>query len=99
MFPQVRQGIQLIQLDGINYELRVTGKDEASLFLWAAQWLDEHRGFIVTGLQFDGSVYPDIENDLTATMIIGLNHAGEPADGPEPGRLGPWPHGVPSMPL
>ena len=99
MIPRVRHGIQFVQLDQINSELQVVGDDDAAMFLWAAQWLDEHRGFIVTGVRFDVTADPDDETDLTATMVIGLTHAGEPPGGREPGRLGPWPHGVPPMPL
>jgi hypothetical protein len=31
------------------------------MFLWAAQWLDEHRGFVVTATRFDFSADPDDE--------------------------------------
>jgi hypothetical protein len=99
MPPRVRHGIQFVQLDPINSELRVIGDDEAGMFLWAAQWLDEHRGFVVTAASFAFSDDPDDETDLTATLVIGLNHAGEPSGGRGSGRLGPWPHGVPPMSL
>ncbi len=97
MPARVPHGIQFVELDHINGELRVTGDDDAALLLWAAQWLDEHRGVIITAVPFEASSNPDDEDDLTATVVISLNHAGEPPDGPEPGRLGPWPHGIPPM--
>jgi hypothetical protein len=43
VLPHVRQGIQFIQHDQANGELRITGDDDAALLLWGAQWLDEHR--------------------------------------------------------
>jgi hypothetical protein len=99
MNARVRHGIQFVQLGKIKSELRVVGSDDAGMFLWAAQWLDEHRGFIVDTVRFEAT--PDLgdEGDLTATMVISLNHAGEPPGGREPGRLGPWSHGVPPMPF
>ena len=99
MTARVRHGIQFVQLDKINSELRVVGSDDAGIFLWAAQWLDEHCGFIVNAARFEATPDPSDEADLTATMVISLNHAGEPPDGREPGHLGPWSHGVPPMPL
>ena len=99
MPPRVRHGIQFIELDQMNSELRVTGDDDAAILLWAAQWLDEHRGFVIIGMRFEAAPNPDGETDLTATMTVNLQHAGEPPAGPEPGRLGPWPHGVPPMRL
>jgi hypothetical protein len=98
MASRVRHGIQFTQLDPINGELQITGDDDAGLFLWAAQWLDEHRGFVITAVRFDVAGNPDDEADLTATLTVSLNHAGEPPGGRESGRLGPWPHGVPPMP-
>jgi hypothetical protein len=55
MTRRVRHGIQFTQLDPMNGELQVTGNDDAGPFLWAAQWPDEHRGFVVTAVRFDVS--------------------------------------------
>jgi hypothetical protein len=98
MAARVRHGIQFTELGGISGELRITSDDDAGLFLWAAQWLDEHRGFVVTGVRFESAADPE-QDGLTATLVIGLEHAGEPIGGREPGHLGPWPHGVPPMPV
>jgi hypothetical protein len=51
MPPRVRQGIQFIEQDEANGELRVTGDDDARMLLWAAQWLDEHREYIITAMR------------------------------------------------
>jgi hypothetical protein len=98
MTEYVRHGIQFVEVDKVNSELRVVGSDDAGIFLWAAQWLDEHRGFIVNAARFEATPGPGDEADLTATLVISLDHAGDLPDGREPGRLGPWTHGVPPMP-
>jgi hypothetical protein len=96
--PRVKQGIQFIQTDQINGELRIVGEDDAASLLWAAQWLDEHREYIVTAMRFEQSADPDDEADLTATVVISVTHVGTAPDGKKlPGLLGPWPHGVPPV--
>jgi len=97
--PRIKQGIQFIQTDQINGELRIIGEDDAASLLWAAQWLDEHREYIITAIRFDNSANPDDEADLTATVTISLTHVGSAPDGKMPGLLGPWPHGVPPVAL
>src|SRR5438552_3958146 len=92
--PRIRQGIQLVQHDELNAELSVISEDEAASLLWAAQWLDEHREFAVTAIRLDNTADPDDEDDVTTTVVITLHRANEH----EPGRLGPWPHGVPHLP-
>jgi len=57
--PRVRHGIQFTELDQIRGELRVTGDHDAAMLLWAAQWLDEHRGFVVTAMRFEAAANPD----------------------------------------
>ena len=94
-----RYGIQYVEIDQLSSELRIVGSDDPGLFLWAAQWLDEHRGFVVHAARFEGAPGPDDDTDLTATLVISMNHAGESPDGREPGQLGPWPHGVPPIPI
>jgi hypothetical protein len=89
--PRIRQGIQLVQHDELNAELSVISEDEAASLLWAAQWLDEHREYAVTAIRLDNTADPDDEDDVTTTVVIALHRANEH----EPGRLGPWPHGVP----
>jgi len=79
----------------MNGELRVISDDEAASLLWAAQWLDEHREYMVTAIRLDDTADPDDEDDTTTTLVIALHHANEH----EPGRLGPWPHGVPPTSL
>lgn len=49
--PRIKRGIQFIQTDQINGELRVIGEDDAACLLWAGQWLDEHREYIITAIQ------------------------------------------------
>ena len=99
MPPRVRQGIQFIQQDEINGELRVTGDDDAALLLWAAQWLDEHREYVITAMRFEHPASPGDDEDISANVVISLTTPGQPS--PEHGRprFGPWPHGVPPMPL
>ena len=95
--PRIKQGIQFVQTDQINGELRIIGEDDAASLLWAAQWLDEHREYIITAMRFENSANPD-EADLTATVTISLTHAGNAPDGKKlPGLLGPWQHGVPPV--
>jgi hypothetical protein len=50
-------------------------------------------------MRFEQSADPDDGADLTATVVISLQHAGDLPAGREEGRLGPWPHGVPPIPL
>jgi hypothetical protein len=50
--PRVRHGIEFSGRDDSNGELRVTGDDDAAVFLWAAAWLDEHRDWVVTSITF-----------------------------------------------
>ena len=49
--PRIKQGIQFVQTDQINGELRIIGEDDAASLLWAAQWLDEHREYIITAMR------------------------------------------------
>jgi hypothetical protein len=89
--PRVTQGIRLVEHDEHNAELQVIGDDEPASLLWAAQWLDEHREFAVTAIRLDDTADPDDEEDVTTTLVVTLDRAYER----QPGRLGPWPHGVP----
>ena len=52
VFPRVRQGIEFIQRDESDGELRITGDDDAGPRLWGAQWLDEHRDWIIAAMRF-----------------------------------------------
>lgn len=102
MPPRVRHGIQFIELDRGrgDGELRVTGDDDAGLLLWAAQWLDEHREYIITDIRFEHPAQPGDDNPgITATVVITLTTPGQPTPEDRKPRLGPWPHGVPPMPL
>ena len=90
---RVRQSIQLIQHDELNAELHVISDDEAASLLWAAQWLDEHREYAVTAISLEDTADPDDEEDVTTTLALSLDRAYEH----QPGRLGPWPHGVPPL--
>jgi phage protein D len=89
--PRVRESIQFIQHDEVNAELHVVFEDDAAALLWAAQWLDEHREYTMTAIRLDHTADPDDEHDVTATLVVSLHQFG----GHGPGRLGPWPHGVP----
>lgn len=93
--PRVRHSLQLIQLDELNAELHVVGDDEPASLLWAAQWLDEHREYAVSAVRLDDTADPDDEDDVTTTLVVTLDKAYEH----QPGRLGPWPHGVPPSAL
>jgi hypothetical protein len=99
-FPRVRQAIEFIARDESNGELRITGDDDAGLLFWGAQWLDEHRDWIITAMRFQ---HPAVLGDegMTATVIIELTSPGTlpPGDLSLKPRLGPWTHGVPPMPL
>lgn len=79
----------------MNAELQVKSDDEAASLLWAAQWLDEHREYMVTAIRLEDWSDPDDEEDSTTTVVIDVHHANEH----QPGRLGPWPHGVPPLEL
>ena len=100
MLPHVRHGMQFTELDRDrgDGELRVTGDDDAGLLLWAAQWLDEHRDYIITAMRFEYLADPGDEASTTATVVISL---ASPGYDPDPThtrpRLGPWTHGVPPM--
>ena len=72
--PRIKQGIQFIQTDQINGQLCIIGDDDAASLLWAAQWLDAHREYIITDIQFENSANPRDEADLTATVTISLTH-------------------------
>jgi hypothetical protein len=54
---------------------------------------------VVDSARFESVPGPDGDVDLTAMLVLSVSHAGEPLVGREPGRLGPWAHGVPPMPL
>jgi hypothetical protein len=100
VFPRVRQGIEFIAHDDANGELRITGDDDAGLLFWGAQWLDEHRDWIITAMRFQHPAVPGGQG-ITATVIIELTLPGTLPPGDldlKPG-LGPWAHGVPPMPL
>jgi hypothetical protein len=97
----VRHGIQFTELDRDrgDGELRVTGDDDAGLLLWAAQWLDEHRDYIITAMRFEYLADPSDEASTTATVVISLASPGyDPDSAHTRPRLGPWTHGVPPMP-
>jgi hypothetical protein len=47
VLPWIRHGIEFVSLGESGGELRVTGGDDASLLLWGAQGLDEHRDWII----------------------------------------------------
>jgi hypothetical protein len=99
VFPRVRQGIEFTAHDDANGELRITGDDDAGLLLWGAQWLDEHRDWVIDALSFQHATEPGY--GLTATVVIKLASPGTyPDDSPSmKPRLGPWSHGVPLMPV
>ena len=92
--PLIRESIQFTQLDSLNGELRVKSEDDTAILLWAAQWLDEHRQFAISGVHLEHAD-PDDEDDTALTLVVSLHEA----YGREPSRFGPWPHGVPSSPL
>jgi hypothetical protein len=92
--PRVQQSIQFIELDELNAELRVVSADETASLLWAAQWLDEHREHALGAIRLDDTA-PDDEEDVTTTLVLTLDRAYQR----QPGRLGPWPHGVPPLAL
>lgn len=96
--PRVRHGIEFTAHGEDNGELRITGDDDAALLLWGAQWLDEHRDWIITGIRFQHPVRPGDEG-LTATVVLQLTSPGQPPPDDMRPRLGPWSHGVPPMPV
>lgn len=100
VFPRVRQGIEFIARDDSNGELRITGDDDAGLLFWGAQWLDEHRDWIITAMRLQHPAIPR-GGGTTATVVITLTTPGTLPAGHEAmkPRLGPWAHGVPPMPL
>lgn len=91
--PRIRQGVQFMQYNELDAELHVISDDEAASLLWAAQWLDEHREYAVTAVRLDDTADPDDEEDVTTTLVLTLDRAYEH----QPGKLGPWPHGVPPL--
>jgi hypothetical protein len=93
--PYVAQALQVLKHGEYQAELRVTSDDEAASLLWAAQWLDEHREYSVTGMQLKFSEAADDDAHVTTTLIVMLDLANEPS----PGKLGPWPRGVLSFPV
>jgi hypothetical protein len=100
MLPRVRQGIQFIQKDDINGDLRVTGDDDAAILLWAAQWIDEHREYIIDSIQLEHPGEEEGDEAIgTMTIIISLTSSSGPDPVRDRPRLGPWTHGVPPMPL
>jgi transcriptional regulator with XRE-family HTH domain len=96
VLPRVRQGIEFIAHGESNSKLRITGDDDAALLLWGAQWLDEHRDYIITAIRFQHPARPGDEG-LTATVVIELTTPGQPTPEDMRPRLGPWSHGVPPM--
>lgn len=100
MQPRVRHGIQFTELDPGrgDGEPRVTGDDDAGLLLWAAQWLDEHREYIITAMRFEHPADPSDEATITATVVITLTAPGQTTPEDRKPRLGPWNHGVPPVP-
>lgn len=102
MLPRVRQGIQFTQKDDINGELQVIGDDDAALLLWAAQWLDEHREYMITAIRVEHPAESDDDADdanESITLVVDLTSAGQPSEESGKPRFGPWSHGVPPMPL
>jgi transcriptional regulator with XRE-family HTH domain len=97
--PRARHGIQFIELDPGrgDGELRVTGDDDAGILLWAAQWLDEHREYIITGMQFVHLGDQEDGTGMTATLLVKLSAPGLTRPEDRRPRLGPWSHGVPPM--
>jgi hypothetical protein len=94
--PRVQHGIEFTASDDSNGELRITGDDDAGLLLWAAQWLDEHRDWIISSIRFQHPAWPG-DQGVTATIVIELESPGRlPAEDRKP-RLGPWSHGVPPL--
>lgn len=94
--PYLHQALQVFKHSDMDAELRITTDDESASLLWAAQWLDEHREYAVTGIRLDQS--SDLNDDdapATTTLVVTLDLANEPA----PAQLGPWFHGVPPVPL
>lgn len=99
VLPRVRHGIEFTTRDDSNGELRITGDDDAGLLLWEAQWLDEHREWIIGAMRFQHPAQPG-DDGTAGTVIIevvspGTFPPGHPDSKP---RLGPWYHGVPPMP-
>jgi len=100
VFPRVRQGIEFTAHGESDGELRITGDDDAGLLYWGAQWLDEHRDWIIEGMRFQHPAVPG-DQGVTATVVIKLTSPGTFPPGHEgmKPRLGPWAHGVPPMPV
>jgi hypothetical protein len=90
--PQLRQAFRYLESDTHNAELHVTTEDEAGSLLWAAQWLDEHREYSVTGIRLDYGSNRDDE-DCTTTVVVSLHRAHTR----RPARLGPWVRAVPPL--
>jgi hypothetical protein len=101
MPSRIRHGIQFVtdDKDRGDGELRITGDDDAGLLLWAAQWLDEHREYIITAMRFEHPANPSDEEGMIATVVISLTCPGyDPDPSHTRPRFGPWNHGVPPMP-
>jgi transcriptional regulator with XRE-family HTH domain len=98
VLPRVRHGIEFTAHGESGGELRITGDDDAALLLWGAQWLDEHRDWIITDVRFQHPAQPG-DDGLTATVVLQLTSPGQPAPDDMRPRLGPWSHGVPPMPV
>lgn len=71
VFPRVRHGIEFIARSEDSGELRITGDDDAGLLLWGAQWLDQHRDWIITAMRFQHSAIPH-GGGMTSIVIIEL---------------------------
>ena len=76
----------------------LTGITQGRLSEYKAHWRVPTARTIVNAARSEWTSVPGDESDLMATLVISMNHAGEPPDGREPGRLGPWSHGVSPLP-
>jgi hypothetical protein len=64
------------------------GSDDAGMFLWATQRLDEHRRLIVAATRFESTPDPGDEADLTATIgdqLEPLDHKDDSNESNRPG--------------
>jgi transcriptional regulator with XRE-family HTH domain len=98
VIPRIRHGIEFTATGESNGELRITGDDDAALLLWGAQWLDEHRDWIITAIWFQHPVRPG-DQGITAAVVLELTTPGRLPPEDMRARLGPWSHGVPPMPV
>jgi len=91
---RVRQALVVSEHDETRgCEVRITTDDEAKSFLWAAQWLDEHREYFVESVDLVADGDLDDERDVTRTLVLRAALANERS----PRELGPWTQGVPPM--